>query len=103
MRLWVRSVRLVHQPYSGDVNCIGHWTAGSTPTESQTVTPQQWPIIVALVVLVCHQLSYIISRGFIDNARGAIAFFVAVLIVAGTHELFGKRLLIWDLPYQRES
>lgn len=50
-----------------------------------------------------YATTLIIALGFINDLTAAIVFFVAVLIVAGTHELFGKRLPIWDLPYQRES
>ncbi len=49
-----------------------------------------------------YATTLIISLGFIDGVRGAVVFFLAVLIVAGIHELFGKRLPIWNLPYQRE-
>lgn len=50
-----------------------------------------------------YATTLIISLGFINDLTGAIVFFVAVLLVAGTHELFGKRLPIWNLPYQRGS
>lgn len=49
-----------------------------------------------------YATTLIISLGFVNDYRGAIVFFGAVLIVAGIHELFGKRLPIWNLPYQRE-
>lgn len=49
-----------------------------------------------------YATTLIISLGFIDGINGAIVFFGAVVIVASTHELFGKRLPIWNLPYQRE-
>lgn len=49
-----------------------------------------------------YATTLIISLGFIDDLEGAIIFFAAVLIVTGTHELFGKRFPIWNLPYQRD-
>jgi CBS-domain-containing membrane protein len=50
-----------------------------------------------------YATTLIISLGFINDLTGSIVFFVAVLIAAGTHELFGRRLPIWNLPYQHES
>lgn len=50
-----------------------------------------------------YATTLIISLGFINDFRGAFVFFVAVLIVVAAHELFGKRLPIWNLPYQRET
>lgn len=49
-----------------------------------------------------YATTLILSLGFVDSLRGAIVFFLAVLLVTGIHELFGKRLPIWNLPYQRE-
>lgn len=49
-----------------------------------------------------YATALIISLGFIDSVKGAVVFFLAVLLVTGVHELFGKRLPIWNLPYQRE-
>ncbi len=50
-----------------------------------------------------YATTLIISLGFVDDLKGAVAFFLAVLIVAGAHKLFGKQLSVWDLPYQRGS
>lgn len=49
-----------------------------------------------------YATTLIISLGFIDSVQGALVFVLAVLLVTGVHELFGKRLPIWNLPYQRE-
>lgn len=50
-----------------------------------------------------YATTLIISLGFIDTLEGAGVFVVAVLLVVGVHELFGKRLPLWNLPYQREQ
>lgn len=49
-----------------------------------------------------YATALIISLGFIDSLKGAVVFFLAVLLVTGVHELFGKRLPLWNLPYHRE-
>lgn len=49
-----------------------------------------------------YATTLIISLGFINSISGAAVFLLAVLLVTGVHEVFGKRLPIWNLPYQRE-
>ena len=49
-----------------------------------------------------YATTLIISLGFIDSLKEAVVFLFAVLLVSGIHELFGKRLPIWNLPYERE-
>lgn len=39
---------------------------------------------------------------FIASLTALIVFIVAVLLMALVHEIFGKRLPLWNLPYQRE-
>lgn len=49
-----------------------------------------------------YATALIISLGFVDTVAGALVFVLAVLVMTGTHEVFGKRLPIWNLPYRRE-
>lgn len=49
-----------------------------------------------------YATTLIISLGFVGSLEGALVFLLAVLLVVGVHELVGKRLPIWDLPYQRQ-
>lgn len=49
-----------------------------------------------------YATTLIVSLGFIDSFKEAAVFVLAVLLVTGIHELLGKRLPIWNLPYQRK-
>lgn len=48
-----------------------------------------------------YATTLIISLGYIQDINGALVFLAAVLVVTGVHEVFGKRLPLWSLPYQR--
>lgn len=49
-----------------------------------------------------YATALIVSLGFIASLSALIVFIVAVLLMALVHEIFGKRLPLWNLPYQRE-
>lgn len=49
-----------------------------------------------------YATALIVSLGFVESFRGLVVFLVAVGLVVGIHEVVGKRLPIWDLPFQRQ-
>lgn len=49
-----------------------------------------------------YATTLIVSLGFIESLAGLAVFIGAVLLMALVHEIFGKRLPLWNLPYQRE-
>lgn len=96
---------LVGQPITGEPipprsmlglrQVLATFLAAALTTAGMFITESEHPPAYATTL--------IISLGFVDDLRGIAVFALAVLIVAGSHELFGKRLPIWNLPYQRDS
>lgn len=49
-----------------------------------------------------YATTLIVSLGFLGSLRALGFFLLAVVIMAGFHEIVGKRLPIWNLPYEEE-
>ena len=94
---------LVGHPITGDPipprslvglrQVLSTFLAASLTTAGMYITGWEHPPAYATTL--------IISLGYIHDITGAIVFFAAVLVVTGVHEIFGKRLPLWNLPYQR--
>lgn len=50
-----------------------------------------------------YATTLIISLGFLGTVRDLLVFLVAILVVVANHEVVGKRLPLWDLPYEYET
>lgn len=50
-----------------------------------------------------YATTLIISLGLLVTLRGLIVFLLAILVMVSTHELVGKYLDIWHLPYEYEK
>jgi hypothetical protein len=50
-----------------------------------------------------YATTLIISLGFLRTPAGLLVFLLSVLAVVGIHELVGKRLDVWNLPYEYEE
>jgi CBS-domain-containing membrane protein len=49
-----------------------------------------------------YATTLIVSLGFLDSILTLGFFLLAVVLMAGFHEIVGKRLPIWNLPYETE-
>lgn len=49
-----------------------------------------------------YATTLIVSLGFLETLVTLGSFLIAVVLMAGFHEIIGKRLPIWDLPYEAE-
>lgn len=49
-----------------------------------------------------YATTLIVSLGFLETLTTLGDFLLAVVLMAGIHEIIGKRLPIWDLPYESE-
>lgn len=50
-----------------------------------------------------YATTLIVSLGFLVTFGHLLVFLLAILLMIGNHELVGKRLGIWDLPYEYET
>lgn len=50
-----------------------------------------------------YATTLIVSLGFLNTLTSLGNFLLAVVLMAGVHEFIGKRLPIWDLPYEAEA
>ncbi|HET7324526.1 MAG TPA: HPP family protein, partial [Halococcus sp.] len=49
-----------------------------------------------------YATTLIVSLGYLTTPLGIGAFLFALLLMVGIHETIGKRLAIWNLPYERD-
>jgi Na+/phosphate symporter len=49
-----------------------------------------------------YATTLIVSLGFLDSLLALGYFLLAVVLMAGFHDIVGKRLPIWNLPYEDE-
>lgn len=49
-----------------------------------------------------YATTLIVSLGYLTSLIGVAVFLVSLLVMVGIHESIGKRLSIWDLPYEHE-
>jgi CBS-domain-containing membrane protein len=49
-----------------------------------------------------YATTLIVSLGFLNSLLTLGFFLLAVVLMAGFHEIVGKRLSIWNLPYEEE-
>jgi CBS-domain-containing membrane protein len=50
-----------------------------------------------------YATTLIISLGLITSVTEIAVFMIAVLVMVGIHEGIGKRMPIWDLPYEHDT
>lgn len=50
-----------------------------------------------------YATTLIVSLGLITRVIEIVMFMIAVLVMVGIHEGIGKRLPIWDLPYEHDT
>lgn len=50
-----------------------------------------------------YATTLIVSLGLLTTPLGVAVFMLAVLLMAGMHEIIGKRGPIWNLPYEQDE
>jgi CBS-domain-containing membrane protein len=74
---------------------LSSFTAAVLTTVGMYLTETQHPPAYATTLIV--------SLGLITAVTEIIFFLIATLVMVGMHEIVGKRLSIWNLPYEHDT